>query len=923
MAKLPSGTVTFLFTDIEGSTALWERHSEAMRAALGRHDAVLRDAIEARRGYIFKTMGDAVCAAFATAPDALAAAVAAQHALQAECWGDLGRFPVRMALHTGAAEARGGDYFGPSLSRVTRLVATGHGGQILLSQPTYDLVRDDLPAGASLRDLGEHRLKDLIRPEHVFQLVCADLPSEFPPLRTLDLHPHNLPVQPTPLLGREREVAAARERLLHPDVRLLTLTGPGGMGKTRLGLQVAADMVDHFGDGVFFVALAPISDIGLVAPTIAQTLGIRDAGARPLVETLQEFLRDRRMLLVLDNFEQVLGAAPVVADLLAASPGLKILLTSRAVLQVRGEHEFPVPPLALPDPKRPPPVEALSQYAAVRLFIERAAAVKPDFAISNENAPAVAEICARLDGLPLAIELAAARVRVLPPLAMLRRLERRLPLLTGGARDLPGRQQTLRGAIQWSYDLLTPEERRLFRRLAVFVGGCTLEAAEAVCNAEGDLDIDVLDGVGSLVAKSLLRLDEQGDAEPRLMMLETIREYALERLEATPGEAQALRRAHAEHYLAEAEDAERQFWDGGDCRRWLERLEREHDNLRAVLAWSQGPTGERELGLRLAGALWWFWFVHSHYTEGRRWLETTLATSDGVPASVRAKVLTATGQLERVQGDYDQGMVHLEQAAALCRDLGDERGLARALVELAFAHLFRGDDARAAALWEESLAVSRAAGNAWGEGASLHGLGRVAEFRTDYERSRALLEESLACFRRLGNEWYTAWSLRYLGRAVQALGDVAWATALLEESLALWQQQDNKPGMVWALHDLAQAARARGNGERAAALASESLALAREMGQKREIAEGLEELAELAVARGQPERAARLFGAAAALRETIGAVVGPNDRLEYDRAVATVRAALGEAGLTVGWAEGRALSLEQAVAYALATGASS
>jgi predicted ATPase len=622
------------------------------------------------------------------------------------------------------------------------------------------------------------------------------------------------------------------------------------------------------------------------------------------------------MLLVLDNFEQIAEAAPFLADLLAAAPELKLLATSRAALQLRAEHEFPVPPLGLPDRGRPLAAETLSQYAAVALFIERATAVKPDFAVTSENAPAVAEICHRLDGLPLAIELAAARVRLLPPSAMLARLGRRLPLLTGGARDLPARQQTLRAAIQWSYDLLDPDEQRLFRRLAVFVGGCTLEGTEAVCNADGALQVDVLDGVASLAAKSLLRLDEQGGEEPAVVMLETIREYGFEQLEAS-GEAEQLRRRHAEYYLALAEAAERQFWSGGDYGVWLTRFAREHDNLRAALAWTHGDGGSPEMGLRLASALWWFWFVHSHYTEGRHWLETTLGASSMVPPALRAKALTEAGQLERVQGDYDRAMALLQEAAALYREQQDIRGLVRALVELAFGHLFRGDARKAAELWDEGVALGRSSGDTWGLAASLHGLGRVAHHDGDHARAAALLEESLALFRQLRNRWYIAWTLRYLGRVLLARGDLARARELLETSLTLWRDEDNKPGIAWALQNLGRVARAQGDHRRATALHLESLALAREMGQKREIAEYLEGLAGLA-AEQEPDRAARLFGAAELVRQEIGAPLPPSEREDYERDVTAARSRLSDEAFAAEWAAGRAMPLEQAVSFALA-----
>jgi predicted ATPase len=504
-----------------------------MPGALARHDAILRESVASHGGVIFKTVGDAVCAAFAGAPAALAAALDAQRALTAEVWGTAGPLHVRMALHSGLAEAREGDYFGQSLNRIARLLAAGHGGQALLSLAAQQLVRDHLPSGVELRDLGTHRLKDLARPEHVFQLVVADLSADFPSLRTLDARSTNLPAQPTALIGREQEVADLCALLRRQDVRLVTLTGPGGTGKTRLGLQIAAELLDSFADGVFFVDLAPISDPELVVTTIAQALGETASSERP-ADQLKAALRHQRLLL-LDNYEQVLTAAALVAELLAAAAGLKVLVTSRAALHLRGEKEFPVPPLALlpklplsPVWERWPGDEGdLTQYAAVQLFIQRALDIRPNFAVTNQNAPAVAEICARLDGLPLAIELAAARIKLFAPEALLARLDRRMPLLTGGARDLPARQQTIRSTIDWSYNLLSADEQRLFRQLGVFVGGFTLQAADGVLGTEGrglsDGTMDsalspqssVLDGLAALLDHSLLVVLDPVAGEPR------------------------------------------------------------------------------------------------------------------------------------------------------------------------------------------------------------------------------------------------------------------------------------------------------------------------------------------------------------------------------------------------------------------------
>jgi class 3 adenylate cyclase len=470
----PSGTLTFLFTDIEGSTRMWERSQKAMQATLARHDELLRLAIEEHDGYVFKTVGDAFCCAFLTAPDALEAALDAQRLLLKERWAESDPLRVRMALHMGAAQERDGDYFGPPVNRVARLLSAAHGGQVLLSLPTHEMVRDQLPAGTNLVELGEHRLKDLFRPERVFQMLAPELPSEFPPLRTLDVYRNNLPLQPTPLIGREEEVAQVCDLLHSDETRLLTLTGPGGIGKTRLALQAAADLLDDFSDGTFFAQLATLTEAELFISAVAETLGVRETAEQPLDESLKDYLGERRMLLLLDNFEQVLGAAPTVTGLLAWAPGLKVLATSRTSLRLYGEHVYPVPPLSMPDLERPPPLERLTQYEAVGLFVERARAVRPEFKVTNESAPAVAEICVRLDGLPLAIELAAARITMLPPKAMLQRLSSRLKLLTGGARDLPERQRTLRATIEWSFALLEEGEQLLFGRLAVFSGGARL-----------------------------------------------------------------------------------------------------------------------------------------------------------------------------------------------------------------------------------------------------------------------------------------------------------------------------------------------------------------------------------------------------------------------------------------------------------------
>jgi len=757
MLDLPTGTITLLFTDIEGSTSLLQQLGKRYSQVLGECRDLLRAAFHQYHGHEVDTQGDAFFVVFARATDAVSAAVTAQRAIATHPWPEGVAVRVRMGLHTGEPQRSAEGYVGLAVHQVARIMSAGHGGQVLLSQTTRDLVEHELPGGVNLRDLGEHRLKDLQYPSHLFQLVIAGLPADFPPLKTLDTHPNNLPIQPTSLIGREKEVAAVQHLLRREDVRLLTLTGPGGTGKTRLGLQVAAELSERFLDGVFFVNLAPISDPALVVPTIAQILEVKETVEQSLLELLKTSLRERQLLLLLDNFEQVVSAASDVADLLAACPKLKVIATSRAVLHVRGEQEFAVPPLAVPDPNHLPDLVALSQYEAVALFISRAQAVKPDFQVTNANAPAVAEICVRLDGLPLAIELAAARIKLLPPQALLARLERRLAVLTSGARDVPVRQQTLRNTIEWSYHLLDAAEQRLFRRLSVFVGGCQLSAVEAVCSALGDGDgaVPVLDVVASLIDKSLLQQVEQvGEEgkEPRLRLLETIREYGLECLAAS-GEMEVTRQAHAAYYLWLAEEGEPELL-GPQQAVWLQRLEGEHDNLRAALRWSleQGETGQsQEMALRLSAALWWFWLVRGHRSEGRAFLEQALAASEGVVASVRAKVLIVASQFALNQGDMDRAKALAEESLALSRQLRYTWGIGYSFNLLGEFASMRGNFAAARLLNEEALVLQRETGDQEQVTYSLAGLGDLASLQGEYTRGRTLLEESLAIHRELGN----------------------------------------------------------------------------------------------------------------------------------------------------------------------------
>jgi predicted ATPase/class 3 adenylate cyclase len=908
-------TVTFLFTDIEGSTRLWESNPEAMSEALARHDEILRAVIEANNGSVVKTTGDGVHAVFSAATDALEAALEAQRALIREEWAESGPLRVRMALNTGATEERDGDYYGPPVNLAARLLSAAHGGQVLLSSPTQELVHDTLPAGAILDDLGERHLKDLFRPERVFQLVSPDLPSEFPPLRTLEAYRNNLPLQPTPLVGREEEVSEVCDLLGGEATRLLTLTGPGGIGKTRLALQAAADLLDDFPEGTFFVPLATVTEAELLLPAVAETLGVREAGEQSLDESLKEYLNERRLLLLLDNFEQILEAAPAVTDLLGGAPGLKVLATSRAPLGLYGEHEFPVPALTLPDLERPPPLERLMQYEAVGLFVERARAVKPDISITNESALAVAEICVRLDGLPLAIELAAARTKLLPPQAMLARLGSRLKLLRGGARDLPERQRTLRATIEWSYELLDEGEKTLFARLSVFSGGRTLEAVEAVCDTEGDLSVDVLEGISSLLDKNLIGQEEGMESEPRFVMLETIHEYARERLEEN-GEAEEVRRLHAEYFLALAEEAEPELW-GSEDTAWIGRLEAEHDNMRVALSWALGGA-DVELSLHLAGALGEFWHARGYYEEGKRWLEGALAKGGRAPAAAYVKALDALGWLAIERGD----MKGVEAAAEEGLELGTQEGIestrkASFLRMLGATARIRGDHERAKELYEESLAFSREAGDRWGIANALVSLGWAAVVQGDHERGKGLYEEGLVLSRELGSAQPLGDLLIALGYEYLLEGDYERATALNEEAAALLRTRGHRGVLQYALDNLGWAALLRGDHERARKLHEESLVLSRELGNRVIAAESLEGLACTAGARGEAERAAKLFGAAEALREAVGYWQEPRERELREPYLRAVRSQIDEASWESVFAEGQAMTFEEAAEYAL------
>jgi predicted ATPase/class 3 adenylate cyclase len=757
--QLPTGTVTFLLTDIEGSTRLLEELGDRYAEVLAEHRRVIRDAVEGRGGVEVDTQGDAVFAAFARAGDAAAAAAEAQRALAA------GPVRVRMGIHTGEPALTDEGYVGMDVHRAARVAAAGHGGQVVVSETTRALLGRDV----ELRDLGEHRLKDLAAPLRLHQLGR----DEFPRLRSLSQA--RLPLEREPLVGRKRELSELLRLLRAEHARIVTVTGPGGIGKTSLAISAAAELVEAFQDGVTLVELAAVRDADHVLPAIADALGADgDAAAH---------IGDHELLLVLDNFEQVVEAAPVIANLLAVCPNLRALVTSREPLRVAAEREFPLRPLA--------------EAPAVELFRRRAEAVLPDFTGDYGH---IAEICRRLDSLPLAIELAAARVKVLPPRELLARLDRRLPLLGAARRDLPERQRTLRATIEWSYDLLTAEEQELFVRLGVFAGGFTLDAAETICDA-------TLDTLQGLVEKSLIRRDDE-----RFSMLETIREFAAERL----GAVDEVRRRHAEYFIRLAEESEGKH-HGPAQEQLRRRFRTEWDNIRAALAWTV-ERNELELGLRLAGGLTMIWLDRNHAVEGVAWFRTLLERDGSVAPAVRARGLMIASMIAGVLGNYEASRVWGEQALASCRELGDEAGIAWSLTFLAVVPMERGRPKEATPLLEEAEALHRKHGDSVGVRRVLHLQGQVAGTAGDLEGGRRLLRESAELSRSEGDAFSAASSLHSLGDVELEAGDLDAAEEDYRAALELALDSDAHRLVCYSLAGIAAVAAARGEAERAALL---------------------------------------------------------------------------------------------------------
>jgi len=866
----PSAVTTFLFTDIEGSTRLWDEQPARMERALARHDALVRSAIEARHGSVVKMTGDGVHAVFADPLDAVLAAVAIQQSLGERREDDVS-LRVRCGMHAGVVERRDNDFFGSAVNRAARIMSAAHGGQMLLSQSVADLVAGRLPADVGLRDLGLVRLRDLAQPERIFQLAHPRLPSIFPALRSLEGIPNNLPQQVTSFIGRERELTEMRKLVLQS--RLVTVVGTGGLGKTRLSLQAAADLLDDFPDGVWLVELASLADPRLVPQAVVSVLGIRDDGASP-TQALIRHCATRTMLLILDNCEHLIDAcANLAAELLQAVKNVKLLATSRERLNIRGEATYPLSPLVVPDPSRTASLSSLVQSDAVRLLLDRIAAAQPSFVVSEQNAADIAEICQRLDGIPLAIELAAARARALPVQTIAARLTDRFRLLTTGDRAALPRQQTLRALIDWSHELLTPAERTLFRRLSVFAGGFTLEDAEAIAADETLGRDDVLDVLAHLIEKSLAVLDAD---DTRYRMLETVREYAAERLEMSD-EAGKFRDRHLAHFVALTEAARPELI-GPEQGAWLARLDLERENLLAAHAWCNSADGGVELGLRLVHAAKPYWITRGLLGLGLRLATEALArTRADDPSLARCRALFDTGQIACWLGRYDEARRYLDESLAIARARGDKRRIAAALQPLGMACLGLGDAATARGHLGEAVALAREQGDQHDLVAALN---------------------AMAQFHRTQN-------------------DVAAAVPLYESVLALARRIDDRESIAIGLLNLAMSTVDQAKA-RVPAMLLEVIDIVDETGSKPAAQSMLEVCAGLAASRGEWERAATLFGATEAHAHSTGLHRDPADEAFLAPRIDKARRALGDAAFASSEAAGRAFAYEEAKAQARA-----
>jgi predicted ATPase/class 3 adenylate cyclase len=906
-SRRPTGTVTFLFTDIEGSTQRWDRKREAMQRAVRRHDAILRAAIDSNGGLVFKTIGDAFCAAFESAEEGVAAALAAQRTLAIEDFSEVDGLQVRMALHTGTADERDDDYYGPAVNRVARLLSIGHGGQVLTSGITADLVRPLLPDGVELRAMGRHHLKNISEPERVHQLLAADLRREFPALRSIDSRPNNLPRQLTSFVGRDRELAELT-RLLQEEP-LVTLAGPGGIGKTRLALQTGAALLERFRDGVWFAEFAPISESAVVPNLIAAAVGVQESVHEPMIETLVSFLKTKEMLLILDNCEHVIaGAASTVEAIVRDCPAVKILATSREGLRIGGERVVRIPSLPV--------------AGSVALFADRAASVNAQFVLTDANEPAIAEICRRLDGIALAIELAAARVKVFSVTTIAEKLDERFRILTGGTRTALPRQQTLRALLDWSYDLLSEEESKLFRTLAIFAGDFSLDSAAAVWAGYG-IEIDAFDLVASLVDKSLLQTECCGD-EIRYRLLESTREYARGRL-IESDEFEDAARAHSTVYLELAERLEATY-DATPDPVWNARVEPEIENWRTSLQWAHGERGDIALGQRLSAALRPVWFTMAP-SEGRRWIDVGLKAANAeTPVNVVARLELCEAHLAMLCLQYKVASSAAERAGVAFAELGDANGVALAQLFAGAARGQSGDAEAGETLLKSALEVFRRLDARRSIGAALVYLAGARLNAGDVAGSRPLFSEALDVLRNVGATRPAAQVAQALAEAEYRGGNIEAAIRLAQEALDTAREQHDRDSATVDLCNLSAYLVACDRWAEAARCGREALALAREGQFTAAIAYALQHIAAVAalrpaMAESAPEerrRAALLVGFVDARFADLDIRREFTEQVEYERSMASLDASLGRAECRELRAEGRCLSEELAIAEGLA-----
>jgi predicted ATPase/class 3 adenylate cyclase len=945
LSSYPSGTVTFLFTDIEGSTKLAREHPDLWESLRERHHAIVQSAIKSHNGYVFQIIGDAFCAAFHTAVDGITAAVEAQRRLQNEDWKEA-IIRVRMGLHTGSAELHGTDYRGYlTMAKVQRVMSVAHGGQVLLSNASAEQLHSELREGITLRDMKEHWLKGLPAPERLWQLDAPDLQKDFASLSSISETPNNLPLQLTTFIGREKEIDQIKKRL--EKNRLVTLIGSGGVGKTRLSVQVTSELLDEYPNGVWLVELAPITDPSLVVQTVCGALDVTPQGNMPALKVLTEYLKSKKILLVMDNCEHLIDPCAQLCDsLLHACPDLRMIATSRETLGIDGENAYRVPSLSLPDPNSK--LENIKQSEAVQLFVERANTILPGYALTEANASNIAEICQRLDGIALAIELAASRVKLLKADQIKARLEDTFQLLTGGSRTALPRQQTLRGTIDWSYNLLSDEERAVLRYLSVFVGGWTLEAAEAVCG-----NPDILDLLTHLVDKSLVAVDREHSKEARYHLLETIHQYAREKL-AESSEGEQIRARHLDYFLQLAQRAEPELYGAGQIE-WLQKLEEEHENMLAVLEGSL--EGNMVAGQQLAAALWWSWDLSGRLSEGYEWLRRMLVANPEEETLSRAKLLAGAGWLAGLLGYSDQKKELAEKSVALYRNLGNKREIAIPLITLGSIATQHSDYGRANELLNESLDLFKDAGNNWGIGFVLSMLAFHAQAQENYDQAWKFFEESLLIFRKIRDDDACAWTLYGMGQLAEIQGEDARAMELYEEAIQLEKVVKSKPvtswilrfmgdvsirhkdykrgeevhkeaidicdrmgdhaGVAYSLESLGWSALLQRDYAKSQSLYKEGLQLVSQLKNKADIAGCIIGIGQLVGVRDSLEKFARMLGMAEAAVPDIKKLLLPFFYAETEKFIEDARAVLGDEAYLAAWQAGMQTNLNEAIEYAL------